>query len=191
MKYLNLLFKRPALGLCAIAVFAWGCAAPAEKPAAAANPYYEIGPTEYSDLAVKSMTSWTQLDFDAWGATMSDDVEFHFPDGDAGTRTSLTGKPAVLNWWSEWKKTSGVQSMSYRDHVNIPVVAKEALPYTGLRGQLVISYFSNEIVFGGGKVNLRMNVVIHFNSEKRIDRFYTYYDRTKIIAATGKNVLAK
>ena len=36
-----------------------------------------------------------------------------------------------------------------------------------------------------------MNVTVHFNSETLIDRFYTYYDRTKIIQATGANILAK
>ncbi len=191
MNYLNSLLKQPALGLCVIAVFASGCATPAEKPATATNPHYEIGATEYSDLAVKSLSSWTQLDFDAWAATMSDDAEFYFPDGDAGTRTSLIGKAAVLDWWRNWKKTSGIQSMTYRDHVDIPVIAKETLPYSGLRGPLVFSYFSNELVYSGATVNLRMNVAIHFNSEKLIDRFYTYYDRTKIIAATGTNILAE
>jgi len=191
MGSLNLLLKRPTLGLCVIAMFAWGFAAPAEEPAAVTNPYYDIGATEYSDLAVKSLSAWTDLDFDAWAATMSDDVEFYFPDGDAGSRTSLIGKAAVLDWWSNWKKTSGIQSMSYRDHVDIPVIAKETLPYSGLRGPLVISYFSNELVYSGATVNLRMNVAIHFNADKQVDRFYTYYDRSKIIAATGTNILAK
>ena len=191
MSHLNSLLKHPALGLCLIAVFAAGCAAPGGEAATATNPYYDIGTTEYSDLAVASLTSWTALDFDAWGATMSDDVEFYFPDGDAGTRTSLIGKAAVLEWWNNWKATSGIQSMTYRDHVDIPVIAKETLPYTGLRGPLVISYFSNELVYSGGTVKLRMNVATHFNAEKLIDRFYTYYDRTQIIAATGANILAK
>lgn len=170
-------------------------AAGGESPAAAAvpakNPHYDIGASEYSDLAVKSLTHWTRLDFDAWGKTLSDDVEFYFPDGDAGTRTTLKGKAAVLNWWRNWKQTSGVHAMTYRDHVDIPVVAKETLPYSGLRGPMVISYFSNELDYSGRKVAIRMNVVLHFTSAKLVDRVYTYYDRTKIIEATGKNILAK
>ena len=191
MRYLNSLLKRPAVGLCVIAAFASGCASPAEQPATPTNPHYEIGTTEYSDLAAASLTSWAQLDLDAWAATMADDAEFYFPDGDAGTRTSLIGKAAVLDWWRNWKDTSGVQSMTYRDHVDIPVVAKDTLPYTGLTGPMVISYFSNELVYSGATVNLRMNVTVHFNADKLIDRFYTYYDRTKIIQATGANILAK
>lgn len=120
---------------------------------------------------------------------MSDDAEYYFPDGDAGTRTSLIGKTAVLDWWRNWKTTSGIQSMSYLNHIDIPVVAKVANPYTGLTGPLVISYFSNELVYSGATVKLRMNVVMYFDSTKRINRFYTYYDRTGILEATGTNVL--
>jgi hypothetical protein len=190
MKSLELFMKQTILALCVIAAAVTsGCAAPVEGPVAEANSDYEIGTTEYSDLSVKSLSAWTQLDFDAWAATMSDDVEFYFPDGDAGTRTSLIGKAAVLDWWNNWKTTSGIQSMSFLNHVDIPVIAKVANPYTGLTGPLVISYFSNELVYGGATVKLRMNVVMYFDSAKRINRFYTYYDRTGILEATGTNVL--
>lgn len=30
---------------------------------------------------------------------------------------------------------------------------------------------------------------IHFNADKKIDRYVTYYDRGVIIKATGKNIL--
>jgi hypothetical protein len=190
MKSIELFMKQTILALCVIAAaFTSGFAAPVEGPVAEANPDYEIGTTEYSDLSVKSLSAWTQLDFDAWAATMSDDVEFYFPDGDAGTRTSLIGKAAVLKWWNNWKTTSGIQSMSYLNHVDIPVIAKVANPYTGLTGPLVISYFSNELVYGEGTVKVRMNVAMYFDSAKRINRFYTYYDRTGILEATGTNVL--
>jgi hypothetical protein len=190
MKSLDLFMKRTALAMCVVAAaFASGCGAPAEGPAAQTNPDYEIGTREYSDLAVKSLSAWTQLDFDAWGATMSDDVEFYFPDGDAGTRTSLIGKAAVMDWWNNWKRTSGIQSMSYLNHVDIPIIAKAENPYTGWTGPLVTSYYSNELVYGGATVKIRMNVVMYFDADKRIKRFFTYYDRTGILEATGTNVL--
>jgi len=34
-------------------------------------------------------------------------------------------------------------------------------------------------------------MVTHFNADKKIDRYVTYYDRSVIIKATGKNVLEK
>ena len=45
------------------------------------------------------------LDFDKWGEMMADDVEYYFPDGDAGTRTKLTGKSEVVGWFKNWKET--------------------------------------------------------------------------------------
>ena len=35
-----------------------------------------------------------------------------------------------------------------------------------------------------------MNYVTHFNSDKKIDRYVTYYDRTALVQAIGKNLLA-
>ncbi len=190
MKSLNLLRKQTVAALCVIVVACSSAyAATTEGPAAEANPHYDIGSTEYADISVTSLSAWAQLDFDAWAATMSDDVEFYFPDGDAGTRTSLIGKKAVLDWWNNWKATSGIQSMSYLNHVDIPVIAKVANPYTGLTGPMVISYFSNELVYSEATVKLRMNMVMYFDSAKRIKRFFAYYDRTGILEATGTNVL--
>jgi hypothetical protein len=40
-------------------------------------------------------------------------------------------------------------------------------------------------------VRLRMNFSAHFNKDKKIDRYYTYYDRTKIVQAMGSNILEK
>ena len=34
-----------------------------------------------------------------------------------------------------------------------------------------------------------MNFSMHFNAEKKIDRYATYYDRSVIIQGTGMNIL--
>ena len=197
MNYLK--FTKKALGLSLSVMLLGGCSSPTEKPAttenqAAApvvNPDYEIASPEYSELAAKSLTSFANLDFEAWTATMSDDVIFYFPDGDAGARTELSGKKAILDWWNNIKRPSYVTQMTYLNHVDMPVVAKHTLPYSNLTGVFVISYFSNELIVNGKSVKLRMNVTVHFNADKLIDRVYTYYDRTKIVLAVGKNVLEK
>lgn len=188
--------KKQLFVLSLFALLASGCASPTEeKPAvaeeetSAVNPDYEIASPEYSELAVKALTNWMNLDFEGWTSAMSEDVVFYFPDGDAGTRTELAGKEAVLDWWNNWEQTSGIQSMTYANHVEIPVIAKDTLAYSNLTGVFVISYFSNELNYSGTTVNLRMNITVHFNSDKLIDRVYSYYDRTKIIQATGKNIL--
>ena len=142
-------------------------------------------------MASKSLTHFADMDFEAWTATMSDDVIFYFPDGDAGTRTELSGKKAILDWWNNIKQPTYVSKMTYLNHVDMPVVAKNTLPYSNLTGVFVISYFSNELIVNGKTVKLRMNVTVHFNADKLIDRVYTYYDRTKIVQASGKNILEK
>jgi len=157
----------------------------------AVNPSLEIASPEYSKLAVEALTYLTSMDIDKWVSMMSDDVEFSFPDGDVSTRTKLTGKKAVADWWNNWKKTSGVKSMTYEKHVEIPVNSKEVNPATGLTGVTVISYFSNNMNINGSPVPLRMNFSAHFNKDKKIDRYYTYYDRTKIVQAMGSNILEK
>jgi hypothetical protein len=34
-----------------------------------------------------------------------------------------------------------------------------------------------------------MNFSVHFNTEKKIDHYATYYDRSVIIKAMGRNIL--
>ena len=79
--------------------------------------------------------------------------------------------------------------MTYTDNVDVPIIAKETMAYSGLTGVMVISYFSNEIVYQEGTVKLRMNFAAHFNKDKLIDRYYTYYDRTGIVEMMNKNIL--
>ena len=197
MNYLKL--TKQALGLSLSVMLMAACSSPAEKPATTenqpaatvVNPDYEIASPEYSELAAKALTSWSKLDFESWTAMMSDEVVFYFPDGDAGTRTELAGKQTVLDWWNNWKQTSGIQSMTYKDHIDIPVNAKNTLAYSGLSGIMVFSYFSNELIYNSDPVKLRMNVVVHFNSNKQIDRVYSYYDRTKIVEIMKNNILDK
>ena len=189
MKTLNFYLHNSFLTIFLIALLSIGCESPKEKTIDSINPNYEIASPEYSNLAVKALTELTNFQFDSWGSMLADDVEFYFPDGDAGTRTKLSGKTAVLDWWKNWKETSGVQSMTYKNHVDIPINTIEKNSYTGLTGVIVISYFSNEIVYQEGTVNLRMNFVAYFNKDNLIYRYYTYYDRTGIVELMNKNIL--
>jgi hypothetical protein len=189
MKELKFKSLKPLPNICLIILLFIGCESPPEKAIVSINPNYEIASPDYSNLAVKALTDLTNFQFDSWGSMLADDVEFYFPDGDAGTRTKLSGKSNVLDWWKIWKETSGVQSMTYTDHVDLPIIAKETVAYSGLTGVMVISYFSNEIVYQEGTVKLRMNFAAHFNKDNLIDRYYTYYDRSGIIEMMNKNIL--
>lgn len=155
------------------------------------NSRYDIAPQEYVDLSLEALNHLSDFDIDAWGTMLADDVEYYFPDGDSGTRTVLTGKEEVVNWWKNWVASSGIESMTITQPDLMPVrVNNDALSYSGLTGVFVISYFSNELVFDNGNtVNLRMNFALHFNEDSLIDRYYTYYDRAPIIEAMNENIL--
>lgn len=154
------------------------------------NANWDIASPEYAGLAEQAMMHMQNLDFDAWGEMLAEDVEYHFPDGDAGTRTVLAGKTAVLDWWKNWGENSGITSMTFSSPVFLPVIAQEAPNYAGLTGPYVVTYMSNEMDYNGTTVNLRMNFTLHFNDQKLIDRYYSYYDRSLIISAMGSNILS-
>ena len=189
MKFKNLKLRLPVVTICLLLFVFSGSYSQTQKESPPANKNYEIASAQYSELAAQALTYFIKMDIDKWASMLADDVEYNFPDGDEGTRTKLTGKAAVLGWWSNWAKTSGVKSMTMEKPVFIPVNSVERNPYTGLSGVTVITYFSNNMDINGTPLKLRMNFNAHFNENKLIDRYYTYYDRTKIVAIMGKNIL--
>ncbi len=158
-------------------------------PAAITNPNFSIAPVEYSELSEKALGLIAKFDFDAWAEMLADNVIYTFPDGDVDTRTKLEGKAAVVGWWKTWKEKSGVQSMSMSEFNHFPINVTTQPKAGALMGNYDFVYFSNNMVFGGKPVSLRMNFAVHFNADKKIDRYNTYYDRSVIIKATGKNLL--
>ena len=164
-------------------------AAVAATMATVTNPNFSIAPVEYATLSEKALALMAKFDFDAWGEMMADNIVYAFPDGDVGTRTKLEGKAAVVGWWKSWKEKSGVESMSMTEFNHFPLNVTVQPKGGALMGNYDFIYFSNKMVFGGKAVSLRMNFAVHFNADKKIDRYITYYDRSIIIKATGKNML--
>lgn len=150
---------------------------------------YEVASEKFSDLNDEALDRMSSLDFEAWGEMLADNVEYYFPDGDADTRTVLKGKKNVIDWWKNWKNNTGIDTMKFTDRVHIPVEANKKLNYSGLTGVIVISYFSNEMIYNGQPVHIRTNVAVHYTEDSLIDRFYTYYDRTPILEVVNANVL--
>lgn len=154
------------------------------------NPLFSIASIEYADLTQKALDHMAKFEFDAWGDMLADNIVYSFPDGDVDTRTKLEGKSAVVGWWKNWKEKSGVESMTMSEFNHIPINVTAQPKGGALMGMVVISYFSNKMVFNGKTVALRMNFSVHFNTDKKIDRYTTYYDRTPIIKAMGgKSIL--
>lgn len=143
---------------------------------------YSIASSDYGILAEKSLDLMSSLDFDNWGSMLSDSVEYLFPDE---TQTRLTGKQAVLSWWKNYSASSGLRSMSISDASYLPVSFNNTSDSKELSGVRVIAYFSNQMVYPDHTKSLRMNFVIHFDKNKMIDAYYTYYDRTETLADTN------
>jgi hypothetical protein len=164
-------------------------AASTSGKAAVTNPLFAIAPIEYAELAEKSLLLLGSLDFDAWGATLADTVVYSFPDGDQNTRTTLTGKKAIVDWYKNFKTVSGLQSMTMSEFNFIPIDVTGSPKGGAAKGIYVVAYLSNKMVYKNADVSLRMNFSIHFNADKKIDRYTSYYDRTPIIKAIGMNLL--
>lgn len=150
---------------------------------------YEVASERYSQLTDEALNRMSALEFDSWGEMLSRDVEYYFPDGDYGSRTVLRGKNSVLYWWENWRETSAIDSMKFTERVHVPVQANKKLNYSGLTGVIVISYFSNRMVYNGQPVSVRTNTAMHFDDDSLIDRIYTYYDRTPILNTVQANAL--
>lgn len=155
------------------------------------NPLFTIAPIQYADSSEKAFILMAAFKFDSWADMLADTVVYSFPDGDAVTRTTLHGKDTLVNWWKNWVATSGIQSMAMDafNHVPIQVISQ---PEGGFpMGIYDLVYFTNTLVFHGKPIGLRMNFSVHFNADKKIDHYASYYDRNVIIQASGNNVLKK
>jgi ketosteroid isomerase-like protein len=182
-----------------VSLFIAGCnnAAPAKETAdtktematdAVTNPNLTLAPVEYSELSEKSLQLLAKGDYDAWADMLADDVVYAYPDGDMDTRTKITGKTAVLDWWRK-SKENGTDTMTLSDFNHTPINATKQLKAGAPTGIYDLVYFTNKIIIKGTPVSIRMNFSVHFNADKKIDRYYTYYDRSAIIKANGKNTL--
>ncbi|MBS1735851.1 MAG: nuclear transport factor 2 family protein [Bacteroidetes bacterium] len=191
-------FFIPIATFIVVAFFAYGCnnATPAKEATANAdstsasvtNPNLSIASTEYSDLSEKSIQLLAKGDYDAWANMLADDIVYAYPDGDMNTRTKITGKAALLAWWKK-SKESGMDTMMVSEFNHTPINSTGQLKAGAPTGIYDIVYFTSKMIIKGKPVSIRMNFSVHFNADKKIDRYYTYYDRSAIINATGKNTL--
>jgi hypothetical protein len=152
---------------------------------------FSIGDENYVELTKQALGHLAEMDFHAWSAMLSDDVEYYFPDGDTGTRSVLKGKKELVDWWKNWAESSDMRSTTISNEVHVPLVANKPLNDSGLTGPFVLSYISTAVVYGDQTVSLRMHICAYFNGANLIDRYETYYDRAPIIEALeGKTLEA-
>lgn len=93
----------------------------------------------------------------------------------------------MLAWWKNYIAASGIKSMSIENGSYVPIHIEQVTRRGDISGTQVIAYFSNKLVYERGEVSVKMNFVIHFDSSKKIDGYYTYYDRTPILNLLKEN----
>lgn len=142
---------------------------------------YTAASSSYGILAEKSLDLLASFDLETWGTMLSDSVVYYFPDGDSKNSKKLIGKKALLTWWKNYIDSSGIRSMSIENASYLPIHVASEVRRGDISGTQVIAYFSNNMVYENGAVSVKMNFVIHFDENKMIDGYYTYYDRTPII----------
>ena len=154
------------------------------------NGPYEIASSEYQELTDSYLQHVANFEWEDSYALLADDVQFHLPDGDRGTRTVVDGKAAVMDFWNSYVEKSGNDKLAIEDVVHVPVNVKGNVETIGMKGVFDITWFSAKMGFGDKETRVRMNWTFHFNADKKLDGIYTYYDRTPIIEAANRNILA-
>jgi uncharacterized protein len=96
---------------------------------------------------------------------------------------------AIVDWYKNFKTVSGLQSMTMSEFNSMPIDVTGDAKGGASKGIYVISYFSNTFVFKKATIPVGINFSLHFNGDKKIDRYTSYYDRTNIVKALGANLL--
>ena len=155
----------------------------------AINSKYSIASSEYEDLSTEALEHIESFNFSKLGEMVSDDIEYYLPDGGEADRTRFIGKEEFLNFWNTYQEKTGLNSWKVSNIVCVPINSHNKLKYSNIDGVFTITYFSLDFKFGEEETSVRANFGFHFNEDKKIDKLYTYYDRTPIIEAAKLNVL--
>lgn len=151
---------------------------------------FEIAPSSYEETAEQYLQHLAHQEFEESFAFLADNVEFKLPDGDTDTRTVYKGLHEVKKFWNNYVEQSGNDQAEFTDFVHIPVQVNQYIEHVNTQGVFDICYFSAALRYGAEVAKVRMHWAFHFNSSKKIDGIFTYYDRTPIIKAAKKNFLA-
>ena len=151
---------------------------------------YEIAPASFEQLAEQYLQHLADRAFEDSYMYLANDVVFKLPDGDTDTRTTYRGLDQVKEFWDHYVEKSGNDKSAFTDFVHIPVRVNQQIKPIEVTGVFDICYFSAALSYGTKVAHVRMHWALHFNKDNKIDGIYSYYDRTPIMNAAGKNILS-
>ncbi|MGB5419086.1 MAG: nuclear transport factor 2 family protein [Algibacter sp.] len=147
-------------------------------------PVLESASQEYADIVLKLYDHFSNLDHDAYGAIMADDITWYWPDGGADTRNSIKGKDNVIAFWKNWEKTTGGK-MTFAKNTLLPIKVNKPTNYYKAVGSGVLAYTDMTITLKEQSTTVRQHAVMMFNDDMKISNVFLYYDRTGIIELTN------
>jgi hypothetical protein len=144
------------------------------------QPAVEVASPTYSIMVEESLNVMQDFDFDALGKYFADDIEWYWPNGGMESRSIIKGKQHVINFWKDWRATSGVESMQFYNSDFMPIRTNRSTDQYNIVG-VVVLYYGDITIYGKtGSTTVRQHIVFSFNDDKKIQKVFSYYDRTGI-----------
>jgi hypothetical protein len=183
MKTITKKFRLP-LGLLFCSVFLISCLETKENEVAEVTieqPAVEAASQKYANIVEECLNVMQDFNFDGLGAYIADDVQWYWPNGGMETRSIIKGKENVINFWKNWRATSGVESMQFYNSDFMPLRTNRPNDQYNVVG-VVVLYYGDITIYGkAGSTIVRQHLVFSFNDNDKIKNIFSYYDRTGIV----------
>jgi hypothetical protein len=171
------------LGLLFCSVFILSCLGTKEKEVDVVKteqPAVEEASQTYAIIVEESLNILQDFDFDELDTYFANDVEWYWPNGGMESRSIIKGKQNVINYWKDWRATSGVESMQFYNSDFMPLKTNKSNDQYNIVG-VVVLYYGDITIYGkAGSTTVRQHMVFSFNKDKKIQKVFSYYDRTGI-----------
>jgi hypothetical protein len=182
MKTITRKFRLP-LGLLFCSIFLISCLETKENEVAEVSveqPAVEAAPQKYADIVEECVNIMQDFNFDGLGTYFAEDVQWYWPNGGMETRSIINGKQDVINFWKNWRATSGVESMQFYNSDFMPLRTNRSNDQYNVVG-VVVLYYGDITIYGkAGSTIVRQHLVFSFNDDDKIQKIFSYYDRTGI-----------
>lgn len=182
MKTITRKFRLP-LGLLFCTVFLISCLETKENEIAEVSieqPAVEAASEKYADIVEECLNIMQDFNFDGLGTYLADDVQWYWPNGGMETRSIINGKENVIKFWKNWRATSGVESMQFYNSDFMPLRTNRSTDHYNIVGTVVLYYGDITIYGKAGSTIVRQHLVFSFNDNDKIQKIFSYYDRTGI-----------
>ncbi|WP_339685858.1 hypothetical protein [uncultured Nonlabens sp.] len=183
MKTITKKFRLP-LGLLFCSVFLISCLETKENEVAEVTieqPAVEAASQKYANIVEECLNVMQDFNFDGLGVYLADDVQWYWPNGGMETRSIIKGKENVINFWKNWRATSGVESMQFYNSDFMPLRTNRSNDQYNVVG-VVVLYYGDITIYGkAGSTIVRQHLVFSFNDDDKIKNIFSYYDRTGIV----------